>query len=107
MHRNDIDEKGHTLPAVAFTRTEEAEWWIEGKRHRSDKDTAGLILPAVCKPPFAYEWWQNGMKHRDERDNNGFELPAVIHPFFDRIQIWKNGKFIRNDGIVVKHIKGS
>jgi len=77
LHRNEVDNKGESLPAIIAE--DDMQWYRHGELHRLD---GYARLKNGDK-----EWWVNGRRHRDEN------RPAVI-PFNGRKQWWVNGEVV-------------
>lgn len=81
------DKKHHRKE---YTRNRE-EWWVEGKRHRSNG-------PAVKWSDGAEEWWLNGQLHR-------IDEPAVIENNGTK-KWYKSGKLNRENGPAIEYNNG-
>lgn len=65
--------------------------FMNGKKHREEKDENGLVLPTIIYENGSRYWYRNGELHRDEKDENGLVLPAIIYTNGDR-KWYNNGK---------------
>jgi hypothetical protein len=69
LHREENDEMGQQLPAVITGYG--MNWYILGKRNR-DGNKPSIVTNHVVA------WYKNSLKHREERDTDGLLLPARI-----------------------------
>lgn len=50
----------------------------DGRFHCEEKDSEGLVRPAVIYPNGSMYWYRHGIRHRECKDKEGEFLPAVL-----------------------------
>jgi hypothetical protein len=73
-----VDGIMQTLPALVFNDGR-MYWFVDGKKHRDDKDANGKALPAEIGRLAARAWRKNSEYFRDDVDEFGNLLPTEIY----------------------------